>query len=354
MSLVRKADGRYYVRVWHGGKQVWRSLRTRRRPGARAVAEAETRLWRELGRTDRAAGSREPTPVEALTAEFERVLRANRSAGHALRTLGLVREAAAAIGGTRVTDWTAPAIERFLIEGMTAEGWREGRRKWSPRTGQLARQSIGRFLGWCAKRGEIGESPIHAVEKPRIETHEVKPPARRGVVGLLRAARSWDEALQSGGREAWLEFAVRLDLGTGLRLGELKGLEWTDIDLRLRELTVRAEISKSHRDRVVPLTKMARRALAGVPAADRQGRVLGGHLLGSGNRSLQKACRRRKIPEVSWQTLRQWYCSALAMAGVPMPTVQRLAGHAAISTTAKYYTAVSHRHAKMEIARAGY
>lgn len=291
----------------------------------------------------------EATPVDELVAQFEIWLGANRSAGHTRRTAGLVKQAAGEIGKDTLARWTVAAIEGFLTRAATERGWQ-------PATRARARQAVGRFLGWAARRGEISHNPISQVERPRIRRREVRPPMRRDIVRLVRAARNYDTNLRRLGRKTWLEFAVRVGLGTGMRAGELFQVEWRDADLRAGEVVVRAEISKSGRERTVPLTRLARGAFERASKTDdsREGRVVRGPRSESARlKALRVACERGSIPRVTWQTLRQWYCSWLAMAGVPMPDVQRLAGHADITRTARHYTAVTRRHIRREIERAG-
>lgn len=53
-------------------------------------------------------------------------------------------------------------------------------------------------------------------------------------------------------------------------------------------------------------------------------------------RYFDKACERAGVENATWHTLRHTFCSRLAMAGVPLRTIQILAGHKSITTTERY------------------
>ena len=95
--------------------------------------------------------------------------------------------------------------------------------------------------------------------------------------------------------------------------------------------------TKSHRDRFCPL----RPALMGI-LRRLQIRTLaaGGPFIGMGNnlgRSWGRIRKRAKVTDVSIDDLRRTFVTRLIRAGVSLPTVQKLAGHADIKTTLRYY-----------------
>ena len=63
------------------------------------------------------------------------------------------------------------------------------------------------------------------------------------------------------------------------------------------------------------------------------------------NRSWQrrwdKLLKVSEVDHVTLHDLRRTYITRLIRAGVPLPTVQKLAGHVSITTTLKYYNAVN-------------
>jgi site-specific recombinase XerD len=52
--------------------------------------------------------------------------------------------------------------------------------------------------------------------------------------------------------------------------------------------------------------------------------------------SARKPHKRAKLRAFGWHTMRHTFCSHLAMRGVPVRTIQQLAGHAGITTTMRY------------------
>ena len=58
-------------------------------------------------------------------------------------------------------------------------------------------------------------------------------------------------------RDDYLPYMVRLVLMTGLRRGEAFSLEWEDINLKTKMLTVHARYSKSSKERYIPLNSPA-------------------------------------------------------------------------------------------------
>jgi integrase len=120
--------------------------------------------------------------------------------------------------------------------------------------------------------------------------------------------------------ERLVEAAQRLDARTtlivllggeaGLRCGEIMALEWKDVDLNKRQLTVERSDWKGH----VTSTKAGR--VRHVPMRVRLAQMLQQHRHLRGRRVL--------------------FCSHSAMRGAPTRAIQTLAGHQDLSTTQPY------------------
>jgi integrase len=154
-----------------------------------------------------------------------------------------------------------------------------------------------------------------------------------------------DAAGRAGAREL---VVVLLGAHAGLRAGEMAALEWTDVDLKRRIVSVsrnawKAEIdtTKGGRTRHIPMTSelaaalKALRHLAGPRVlVQEDGSPVTYKLL----RGLLRAAQRRAQlePTGNLHVLRHTFCSHLAMRGAPARTIQELAGHAHLTTTMRY------------------
>jgi len=143
----------------------------------------------------------------------------------------------------------------------------------------------------------------------------------------------------------WQAMAT-LALNTGLRIGEICGLQWNDIDMNGRQLVVRRSVvrgivgsTKNSRERQIPLSAAAVAALARVPR-DHQlvfHRKDGGALLHATARNqIIKVCKLAGLRKIGWHVLRHTFASWLVSDGVPLPVVQGLLGHANIEMTMRY------------------
>jgi integrase len=140
---------------------------------------------------------------------------------------------------------------------------------------------------------------------------------------------------------------VLLGGDAGLRLGEIVALEWADVDLVRRRLTVQHSDWRGHvtcpkggRARVLPLTQ---RLVAALKAHRhlRSSRVLAlpdgtpmhrDHVI----KAIRGAERTAGLRQAGVHILRHTFCSHLAMKGAPVRAIQELAGHADLSTTQRY------------------
>lgn len=136
------------------------------------------------------------------------------------------------------------------------------------------------------------------------------------------------------------EHAPELDLAlnTGLTLSELYGLEWGNVNITRRILTVPRP--KNGEMRHVPLNGPAIAALALLEkGSEGIGPVIrnadGGPLTGP-RYWFEPAIRSAKIHSFSWHCLRHTFASRLVMAGVDLRTVQELMGHKSIQMTVRY------------------
>jgi integrase len=139
---------------------------------------------------------------------------------------------------------------------------------------------------------------------------------------------------------------VLLGGDAGLRLGEIIALEWRDVDLAARRLTVqRSEwlghvtVPKGGRSRQLPMTQRLTAALKASRHL-RSDRVLclpdGSSITRDRVIKAVRGAQRVAGIEQGVHILRHTFCSHLAMKGAPARAIQELAGHADLSTTQRY------------------
>lgn len=133
---------------------------------------------------------------------------------------------------------------------------------------------------------------------------------------------------------------VLLALNTGLRRGELFGLDWSHVNVPGKLLTVVAGNAKSRKARHVPLNDEAGDVLKRwKKQGTGKGLVFpgaGGGRLTNVNKSWDGLVTDAELTDFRFHDLRHDFASKLVMAGVDLNTVRELLGHADIAMTLRY------------------
>ncbi|CAM4495742.1 tyrosine-type recombinase/integrase [Corallococcus exiguus] len=179
---------------------------------------------------------------------------------------------------------------------------------------------------------------------PRIKVFKTRKPA----FDFLTFEEA--ELLVTNAEAEWRPL-IFVALKTGMRQGELIGLQWNDVDLQRGKLHVRRTIwrgtsclPKGGRERIVDLPVSAvqvlkeHRHLRGAQVfCQEDGQMLTAGLMKAPlKRALARAGIRREEGLIGWHDLRHTYGSHLAMRGIPLKVIQELMGHATIEMTMRY------------------
>ncbi len=152
--------------------------------------------------------------------------------------------------------------------------------------------------------------------------------------------------------------AVRLGGDAGLRLGEIIGLRWSNVRFDRRKLYICDNLVKARdepggwvirqpkggRPRWVPISGPLEKALKAIVRRGEHvittntGRIATPNVL---RRRLATAQRHAGLKNCGPHILRHTFCSQLVLRGVHVRTIQKLAGHANLSTTEVYMHLIS-------------
>jgi integrase/recombinase XerC len=283
-----------------------------------------------------------PEPMSQALAAYERHLAAERDlTAHTVRAYlgdvsGMLAHAAA-LGHHDIATLDIRALRSWLARQQSLGKARS----------TLARRSaaIRVFTAWAQRTGRAETDPGALLGSPKA--HKSLPPAlnvSEARVLLENAATAADDGSPVGLRDAAI---LELLDATGIRVGELCGLDVDDVDRGRRVVRV---FGKGRKERTVPYGVPAERALdrwlvAGRPALFATGAGAALFLGARGGRLDQRAVRtlvHRRIeevpgaPDLGPHGLRHTAATHLLEGGADLRTVQELLGHASLATTQIY------------------
>ena len=199
--------------------------------------------------------------------------------------------------------------------------------------------AIKAYFRWRTATLDV-ENPARTMRSPKVEKRLPQ------VIGEADAARLVEAESDAEGPAALRDRAILEVLySSGLRVSELTGLCWRDLDEDLGMVMVRA--GKGNKDRLVPLGEPALDALkawrAAMPAAwSPEGPVItnlrGGRLT---PRSVQNIVARRLISAgisapLTPHGLRHCFATHMLNGGADLRSIQEMLGHSSLQTTQRY------------------
>jgi integrase len=288
--------------------------------------------WLERFAAKVAAGERHPRTLEAHRYQLDR---------HLLPALGPRRIASITV------DDVAELLDRLRGKGC------------SPKTSASAVATLQSVMRFARRRGWIVADPVERLEhdeRPRPERRRQRVLGRPEIERLLALCSPRDRLM------------VATVLYTGLRISEMLGLVWDDVDFAAGVIHVRAQLSRAHRTaparRVPPKTAASVRD---IPLVVQLARLLAAHRQASpfprkadwvfatsrgtpyghrnvSRRVLARAAQRAGLNDASWpplrfHDLRHTFASHLIVdVGLDVAQVSRILGHARITITLDTYT----------------
>lgn len=212
--------------------------------------------------------------------------------------------------------------------------------------------SLRSFFSYLRRRGELTSNPTLSLVTPRPER---RLPVFLPESDVTRILESPDLSDPDGVRDAAI---LELFYSTGIRLSELVGLDWADLDEKANTVKVRGKGSK---ERIVPVGDHAIEAIRRYRdrlAADGRVTARRGALftLTSGRRIYPLAVSRMvkryiaaasEIGKQSPHVFRHSFATHLLNRGADLRAVKELLGHESLSTTQVYTHVTTERMKKM-------
>ncbi|SYZ71928.1 Phage integrase family protein [Candidatus Zixiibacteriota bacterium] len=252
------------------------------------------------------------------------------------------------MAGISMKDVTPATLTEFFrrLETRTRMVGR-GIKKVGVRKSTIAtyRSKLNRFFKWLENHKHIKTNPLTLMDYPDVQYEDRKYLTRQEIEkvfgALAMSAMFFDNFLQKRNIAIFSTF-----LYTGLRKGELLNLKVMDVDLQRRELTVRAETSKSRLRRIIPISLELSKILREY-FIERYQRKLAtpflfvssnydGGLTANGLKHLVETIRKSSRVNFHLHQLRHTFAVNLLNNGSDIAKLKQLLGHRDIRMTATY------------------
>jgi site-specific recombinase XerD len=217
---------------------------------------------------------------------------------------------------------TPQEIERHFVQCIEDE-------KWAPSTVNHYRSLLSLTYRLAIRDGKATSNPARATRHRREDNSRVR-----------YLTPEEETKLRAEIEARWAGHIPELDLAlhTGLRLSEMYGLDWQDVDLARCLILIRR--GKNGESRYARLNSVALKALTELrKRGDGTGAVirnLEGEPLAGPRYWFEKAIEKAGIANFHWHDLRHTFASRLTMAGVGLRATQDALGHKSVAMTVRY------------------
>lgn len=258
------------------------------------------------------------------------------------------------IGHLRLNEIDEDVVARLISDLREA-----GLKPWTIR-GVLT--PLGRILNYAVRHGLAARNPLRTLEKGE------RPQTSNGRQRVLNDDEI-GELLEAAG--ALYRPILATAVYTGMRLMEVLGLTWRDVDLEDGFINVTLQLSREQQRRVEPKTQQAKRKIVLMPAL---GRLLREHKLASRfsgdedfvfctsrgtphgyrnveRRGLDAAAEEAGLDDLVFHDLRHTYASMMIEAGMDVVFLSNQLGHASPAITLGIYSHMIRHEAHAERAR---
>jgi integrase/recombinase XerC len=241
-------------------------------------------------------------------------------------------------------DWDWARVDRLALRGYLGQ---LAQRRFARRTIARRLSAVRSFFRYMHREELLEANPAKAVRSPKLEKTLPAWVSKDEIQKLFALAEN--RAADGGFRGARNLAILEMFYGTGMRLSEVQGLDWADLDLVSDQVKARG---KGRKERILPLGSAATRALrryerrraeqiAKTPRSDRKAVFISERGQRLTTRQLQNVVTDllKKIAEeggLSPHSLRHSFATHLLDAGADLMAVKELLGHASLSTTRIY------------------
>lgn len=239
-------------------------------------------------------------------------------------------------GSFEVGAITPQEISRWLTKMLRERGWK-------PATANRYKAFLSLCFRLGIENGKCTNNPARFVRRLRENNERVRFLSDE-------EERRLREAIQ----EVCPEHMADLDiaLNTGMRKSEQYGLDWKDVDLNGRRVTLRQ--TKNGSVRHIPLNTVALQAFQTIARRSRRsGKVFGppegSHPVLAHREWWEAVLRKAELVDFHWHDCRHHFASRAVMAGVDLRTLQQLLGHRSLQMVCRYaHLSQSHELAAVE------
>jgi len=312
-SLFLRSNGVFYAAVCVGEKRVYRSTHCRDLEQAKIVFDqlcAELVPWQRIS-------------ISQFRGQLARLLEGSVSTGTAALNDGAFRAFQRLVGDLKLRSITAYHIELFKSSRLKEVAPATVARDFRHLKAALRRACLWKM---------VESSPFVGVRNVRVPEAPPQFLTPEECERLLQMIPS-----------PQVKLPVIFAVSTGLRIGEVTNLRWTDVDHERRQIHLTNRdgfTTKNRRSRVVPMNKTAMDVLARLPRrgdyvflGERGGKLNSGWL----SRQFKKYARAAGLSErIHFHSLRHTFASLLVQSNVPIFNVKELLGHSNIATTLVY------------------
>ncbi len=335
-NLYRHRNGRYYARIFVGGKENWKSLKTTLK------TVAEERLPEHLGnaRKQRTTGIKIAEgklafadAVELYRQNFQRDAEIKENTKNFRESgIKLVLKTWPDVSALNVRKITVPMVRDWALR-MRAEavpyvpkGAKKACRNStgaSPTTFNCALDAMRQILDIAVEAGHLFTNPARdkSIKRATPKPKRLQLPSREQFLAIVEAV----EKAGVGGCKAAAE-RVRFLAYTGARQTEASNVLWRDINFAAGRVTLR--VTKNGEPRDVPMIPECR-ALLEKMREERKEEPLEHQVLRvrECRGFLEKACQQVNAPRIGHHDLRHLFATTAIEAGIDIPTVAKIMGH---------------------------